>query len=337
MAFGHKRKSEDELIKEYEKTEKALKSIYSNKSSDEYKMHGDITLSPSYDKIDEMIAELSDLKGFSKSDAREFATCFSTLHRPIFKKMVSEYMHSPNEVNTTYTVTFTTGYRVLVGELSRVLACTEATENGIVYKPDKVARKHNSAYIMKHYNSSLETGLNSYTKSHSKNARVIKQESAVGDLLVIGMDGAKFVIDTITKLFSYGAKEFNPISFINAVLMKSYDKKIQKFEDAKKDYELAKEAYADYLKLPKNERNRRTEHRYMKLITKYNIKMQNLKAKVDHFDQRSEEEAKQKRAKLKEDRIIYGDDDDDDDIKKDDGDDNKKSSSDSSSAYDFDF
>ena len=337
MAFGHKRKSEEELIKEYEKTEKALKSIYSNKSSDEYKMHGDITLSPSYDKIDEMIAELSDLKGFNKSDAREFSTCFSTLHRPIFKKMVMEYMHSPNEVNTTYTVTFTTGYRVLVGELSRVLACTEATENGIVYKPDKVARKHNSAYIMKHYNSSLETGLNSYTKSHSKNARVVKQESAVGDLLVIGMDGAKFVIDTLMKLFSYGAKEFNPISFINSVLMRSYDKKIQKFEDAKKDYELAKEAYADYLKLPKNERNRRTEHRYMKLITKYNIKMQNLKAKVDHFDQRSEEEAKQKREKMKEDRIIYGDDDDDDDIKKDDGDDNKKSSSDSSSAYDFDF
>lgn len=76
MAFGHKRKSEEELIKEYEKTEKALKSIYSNKSSDEYKMHGDITLSPSYNKIDEMIAELSDLKGFNKSDAREFSNMF---------------------------------------------------------------------------------------------------------------------------------------------------------------------------------------------------------------------------------------------------------------------
>lgn len=334
MAFGHGRKSEEDLIKEYEKTEKTLKAIYANKSSDEYKMHGDITLSPSYDKINEMIAELPDLKGFNKSDAREFSTCFSTLHRPIFKKMVMEYMHSPNEVNTTYTVTFTTGYRVLVGELSRVLACTEATENGLVYKPDKITRKRDSAYIMKHFNSSLETGLNNYTKSHSKNVRVVKQESAVGDLLVIGMDGAKFVIDTITKLFSYGAKEFNPISFINAVLMKSYDKKIQKFEDAKKDYELAKEAYADYLKIPKSERNRRTEHRYMKLITKYNVKMQNLKAKIDHFDQRSEAEAKEKRNKIKEDRIIYGDDKDDDDIKKDD---DKGSSSDSSSAYDFDF
>lgn len=332
-----KRKAEQELIDEYRSVERQLKNIYSNKSSDEYKMHGDITLSPSYSSIEKMIADLNDLKGFPKSDAREFSTCFSTLHRPIFKKMVVDYLHSPNETNVTYTTVFTVGYRVLVGELSRILACTEATDNGIVYKPDRVERKRNSAYIIKHYNSSMETGLNSYIKAHYKNQKPsVKQEaSAVVDLITFTFDSAKMVIDALTKVFSYGAKEFNPISFINAVLMKSYDKKIQKFEDAKKDYELAKEAYADYLKLPKSERSRRTEHRYMKLINKYNIKMNNLKAKVEHFDQRSEEEARNKRERMKSDRALGNSNDDDDDNS------SSSSSSDSSSsggdAYDFDF
>ena len=334
MSITARRNAEKELIDEYRSVERQLKNIYSNKSSDEYKMHGDITLSPSYSSIEKMIADLSDLKGFPKSDAREFSTCFSTLHRPIFKTMVVDYLHSPNETNMTYTTVFTVGYRVLVGELSRVLACTEATPDGIVYKPDRIERKRNSAYIIKHYNSSMETGLNAYIKAHAKKTTVKQEASAVGDLLTFAYDSAKLVIDALTKVFSYGAKEFNPISFINAVLMKSYDKKIQKFEDAKRDYELAKEAYADYLKLPKSERSRRTEHKYMRLINKYNIKMNNLKAKVEHFDQRSEEEARNKREKMKTDRALNGDDDNDDDK-------NDSSSSDSSSsndnAYDFDF
>jgi hypothetical protein len=62
--------------------------------------------------------------------------------------------------------------------------------------------------------------------------------------------------------------------------------------------------------------------------------MNNLKAKVEHFDQRSEEEARNKREKMKTDRALNGDDDNDDDK-------NDSSSSDSSSsndnAYDFDF
>lgn len=334
MAIGAKNKAEEQLFKEYSKAERELKQIYSNKSSDEYKMHGDITLSPIYAKIESMVSELSDLKGFNKSDAREFSTMFSTLHRPIFKRMVSEYIHSPNETNVTYTLVFTVGYRVLVGELSRILACTEATDNGIVYKPSSISAKMQTRWIVKHFNASMESGLNTYIKTHAKK-KSVKQEGAVTEIVSLGLDAASIVINAITRVFSFGAKEFNPFSFINAVLMSSYDKKVKKYEDAKKAYDLAKEAYADYLKLPKNDRKRRVESNYMKQINKYNIKMQNLKAKIDHFDQRAEAETRDKREKMKTDRILNGNDDDDknDDKKSD----SSSKSSDGGSAYDFDF
>lgn len=344
MSKGKSKKSENKLIAEYKSVERQLGTIYANKSSDEYKMHGDITLSPTYDSIEKTIADLEKLKGFNKSDAREFNTMFSTLHRPIFKKMVSEYMHEPTETNVLYTTVFTVGYRVLVGELSRILACTEATDNGLVYKPDSIARKSNSGYIIRHYNASLESGLNSYIRTHGSDAQKaalkdakskskVTQEGAIADLAILGLESARFVCDAIQTVFSFGAKEYNPISFFNAVLMKSYDKKIQKYEDAKKNYEYAKEAYEDYLKLPKGDRKRRVEHKYMKLINKYNIKMQHLKAKIEHYDERSEAEAREKREKMKNDRIIYGDDDDDDTSSSS----GSSSSSSGSSAYDFDF
>lgn len=340
------KKSEESLIREYRSVERQLKSIYSNKSSDEYKMHGDITLAPNYSSIEKTLADLEKIKGFDKTTAREFNTMFSTLHRPIFKRMVSEYMHEPTETNVLYTTTFTVGYRVLVGELSRILASTEATDNGLVYKPGKISEKKTHSYLIKHYNNSLETGLSAYIRTHGSDAQKaaikdakkkdkVTQEGALADLATIGFEAAKFVCDAIQAVFSFGAKEFNPISFFNAVLMKSYDKKIQKFEDAKKEYELAKEAYEDYLKLPKSDRKRRVEHKYAKLITKYNIKMQHLKAKIEHFDERSEAEAREKREKMKEDRIIYGNDDDDE--KESSSSDSSSSSSSGGSAYDFDF
>lgn len=339
-----KKQAEKELIREYDSMARQLHDIYSNKSSDEYKMRGDITASPSYDKIEKMVAEIQALDGFPKDEAREINTMFTTLHRPIFKQMVSDYLSKPTETNTIYTTVYTVGYRVLVGELSRIIALTEATDNGLKYKKGGMSRKSTSKYLIQHFNSSMETGINSYIRSHgsegmknaisgNKKKGKVHQESVVTDLLAFGFESATFVINCIQHVFSFGAKEFNPISFFNAVLMKSYDKKIQKFEDAQKNYNDAKEAYEDYLKLPKADRKRRVEHRYMKLINRYNIKMQNLKAKIDHFDQRSEDEARERREKMKEDNILYGRDDDD----------NSSSSSDSSSSssdsspYDFGF
>ena len=117
-----------------------LHDIYSNKSSEEYKMCGDITKSPTYEKIEIGVSELKTLKGFSKNDAKDMETMFMTLHRPIFKKMVAEYIAKPEDRNVVFTSVFTVGYRLLVSELSRIIASTEATNKGIVYKPDKASR-----------------------------------------------------------------------------------------------------------------------------------------------------------------------------------------------------
>ena len=44
-----------------------LDRIYSNKSGDEYKMHGDITKSPVYNSIQRCVADLKSIKGFNKN------------------------------------------------------------------------------------------------------------------------------------------------------------------------------------------------------------------------------------------------------------------------------
>lgn len=154
-----------------------LRDIYTNKSSDEYKMKGDITKSPSYSKIEEMIADLKTLKGYSKQDADDITKMFHTLHRPAFKAMVKEYIMEQNDKNTLFTATFTVGYRILVGELARIYASTEATDKGIVYKPDKLSRKSDASRMIKLYNEKLEQTLNSYVADMKK----FNRESAVNE------------------------------------------------------------------------------------------------------------------------------------------------------------
>ena len=62
-----------------------LDDIYTNKSGDEYKISGDITKSPVYDKIQRMTADLTLLDGYSKMDADEL------------KKMFEEFKAKPSE------------------------------------------------------------------------------------------------------------------------------------------------------------------------------------------------------------------------------------------------
>lgn len=145
-----------------------LNDIYSNKSSDEYKMKGDITKSPSYKKIEEMIADLKTLKNYNQKDADDIAKMFNTLHRPVFKTMVKEYIMEHNDKNTLFTATFTVGYRLLVGELTRIFAATEATDKGIVYKPNKVSRQSDATRMIKIYNDNLESILNKYVQDMKK-------------------------------------------------------------------------------------------------------------------------------------------------------------------------
>lgn len=270
----------------------ALVEIYKNKSSDEYKMRGDISISSEYSTIERMVSDLKILKGFPSSEADDIKMLFLTLHRPVFKKMVSEYLVSPNERNQTFTTVFTVGYRLLVGELSRIFASTEATDKGIAYKPDKISRKENAKWLIRHFNKSLEQKIDTYIRSHANKQKPVQEalvEISDGFGAVAGIVATVF--DVIGLVFT-GAKELNPISFINAMLTRSYDNKVKKFEEVSAMYNATKEAYAEYMKIPKAERKEKIESKYMKNIDKYNIKMQNLAAQIEHYDSRAKEEVK---------------------------------------------
>lgn len=287
-----KSKSSETEAAMMEHMNQTLVEIYKNKSADEYKMKGDITASSEYSTIERMVSDLKILKGFSSSEADDIKMLFLTLHRPVFKKMVSEYLVSPNERNQTFTTVFTVGYRLLVGELSRIFASTEATDKGIAYKPDKVSRKENAKWLIKHFNKSLEQKIDTYIRSHGDKQKSL-QEAVVEISDGFGMvaDIVATVFDVIGLVFS-GAKELNPISFINALLTRSYDNKVKKFEEVSAMYNATKEAYDEYMKIPKAQRKEKIESKYMKNIDKYNIKMQNLAAQIEHYDSRAKEEVK---------------------------------------------
>ena len=287
-----KTKSEEKETAIMEHMNHALSEIYKNKSADEYKMHGDITQSSEYETIERMVSDLKILKGFSKTEADDIKMLFLTLHRPVFKKMVTEYLVSPNERNTTFTTVYTVGYRLLVGELSRIFASTEATDKGITYKPDKISRKENAKWLIKHFNGSLEQQLDTYIRSHANKLKPVQEAmSDVADAFGMVSGIVSTVFEVIGLVFR-GAREINPISFINAMLTKSYDNKVKKFEDVSAMYYATKDAYDEYMKLPASQRKEKIESKYIKNIDKYNIKMQNLAAQIEHYDQRAKEEIK---------------------------------------------
>ena len=138
----------------------ALKSIYANRSSDEYKSHGDITLTSEYKSAEKMVGDLATIHGYPKTAVGDLKTLFLTLHRPIWKNMVSEYINEPNERNSVFTAVYTVGYRVLIGELSRVYSSTVATAKGISYKPDKVSKQNDMTSFIRSFNASLEERIN---------------------------------------------------------------------------------------------------------------------------------------------------------------------------------
>lgn len=272
---------------------KYLNEIYSNKSSDEYKCKGDITKSPCYEAIEYHVSKLSSLKGYPEADAKIVKECFNTLHRPIFSKMVTEYIAKPNERNTIFTATFTVGYRLVVGELARAFASTEATESGIKYKLDKISHRDEIIPFMKKYNKDLDKRLDEIIiKLH--NEQKVQQEAAVSAVAA----GAESIVGVIEGVFGFlgnifrSAKSLNPVSLISAVLSRSYDKKIEKFEKVSREYEVAQKEYEEYKKIPQAQRKKRIEHKYVKMIEKYNIKMNNLKADIDHYDLRAKGDAK---------------------------------------------
>lgn len=270
-----------------------LDDIYSNKSSDEYKCKGDITKSPNYDNIEYQTAQLSSIKNYSEKDVTALKSLFNVLHRPIFKKMTEEYVVKPNERNIIFTAAFTVGYRLLVGELSRVICSSEATDKGFVYKPDKTSRRMDVMPFIRSYNKDIDKKLDDAIKKAHKEATPVQEAAtlkalgAAADVVVGTIEG---VFKAINGIF-HSAASLNPISLISAVLSRSYDKKVEEYERISKEYEVAKKAYDEYKKLPASQRKQRVEHKYTKMIEKYNIKMNNLKAKIDHYDLRSQGDA----------------------------------------------
>lgn len=307
-----------------------IQSIYKNKSSDEYKMAGDITKSPEYKSIEKMVTDLKTLKGYPKSEAQDISTMFATLHKPVFKECVQAYLTEPDDRNSLYTAMFTVGYRVLVGELARIYASTEATDKGLVYKPDKISRRSDIAAFIKSYDKDLNKRIDDYIReknsSHVKsykeafsevNEDFVKEsyidyneialvyQEGVMDAIKGGVNDALGLVTNVINFFLggirtifHGCKELNPISFINAVLMNSYQKKVDAFHDTVKAYEETKKAYEEYMKLPSAKRKPEIENRYRQMIERYNIAVEDRRAAIKDYDQRAIAEREQEEQKF---------------------------------------
>lgn len=278
-----------------------LNKIYSNKSSDEFKMSGDISKSPVYDRLQRMIADLSTLKGFNRGEADELKKMFNVLHRPIFRTEVTNYIHKKDDEDAIAVILFTIGYRVLVGELGRIYASTEATESGFAYKPDKISKKDSMDKFIRVFNTKIDQELNKFVRRTTKPVVGVKQEAFVGSAAAVA-GAIAGIMDRITPFFEeIGAwmdllhigDIVNPVAFINRMLGNHYQRKVDKFNDVSDMYLATKEAYDEYMKLPASQRKKKVESKYIKNMQKYNIKMQNRAAKIAHYDQRSIKETRE--------------------------------------------
>lgn len=268
-----------------------LHDIYSNKSSEEYKMCGDITKSPTYEKIEIGVSELKTLKGFSKNDAKDMETMFMTLHRPIFKKMVAEYIAKPEDRNVVFTSVFTVGYRLLVSELSRIIASTEATNKGIVYKPDKASRHQAMTKFIRYMNSSIETSIDEElkkVKAQNKNNESTVQEAFHPLGVVTGIVN-DFIqgMQVMDNIFHTFISNNNPLSTISALINLKIESKVKAYDNAVATYESTKEAYNEYLRTPESQRKKSILKKYEKMMNKYNMEVNRLKAQIAHYDQRA--------------------------------------------------
>ena len=285
------------------KASKDLKRIYSNKSSDEYKMKGDIKKHPVYDTLSKDIQTLdTDVKNAPTKTITGIKDMFTSLQKPIFKKMVAEYMAKPEPKNIIYTMCFTIGYRYMITTIMYIQTNIEASENGLVFKSTTVRPQDKTIYEYvikngKDYDKYAENLYKQYEKKAKQDKPVVATESADITQEAASLGVVSAAVNTVVGLVEgvFGilngifktAASLNPISLISACLSRSYDKKVEQYEKVSKELEATKKAYAEYKKIPATQRKKRIEHNYVKMIEKYNIKMANLKAKIDHFDTRA--------------------------------------------------
>lgn len=287
-----------------ETTLKNVKRVYKNKSGDEYKMKGDIRKHPCYDIISRDVKSLGDgVKNAPTKVITGVKDMFAALHKPIWKKMVGEYMAKPNEKNTAYTICFSNGIRMMLSVMMTIFSYTKATENGLVYEePEKLSdddkirfefiTKNGKDYdqkVMKMYDMAATKAKKDKPVTAKKDDEITQEAASVGivaataDAVVGVIEGVFGILNGVFRT----AASLNPISLISACLSRSYDKKIEQYEKISKEYEAAKKAYDEYKKIPATQRKKRIDHAYTKMIDKYNIKMKNLKAKIDHYDTRA--------------------------------------------------
>ena len=298
-----------------------LDKVYSNKSGDDYKMAGDITKSPVYDLLQRTIADLSTIKGLSKSDVEELKKMFNALHRPNFKKIVTKYIHEKSSSAIPMTATFTVAYRTLINEMSRIYTSVEATEKGFVYKPDKFSRKNDMSKFIRGFNLKIDSELSRHVRATTKDIKVgdkFKLESFIYEEGFVGSSTrfAGFIADKLSGIAPY-FREFgawcrmlfpdvsvlNPISWFSNRLSNKYDAMVDKYHAIATEYLETKKAYEEYMEKPAFRRSKKVEDNYKKMMAKYNIKMLNAKAAIRDFDQRSIKETIEQ-AKVEEEKIL---------------------------------
>lgn len=284
---------------------KNINQIYSNKSGDEYKMAGDISRSPVYNKMQRMISDLRLLKGLSGLDIDDIKKMFDKLHRPIFKTTVTRFIKKKDDSDIVAVVLFTLGYRVLVSELGRIYASTEATKKGFVYKPDKISRKNSMNKFIRIFNDKLDMELNKFVRNNTK---TIVGESYTDYVTLEGFVGSAAAVTAAIAALSDKIAPFfeeigawmdllhlgdilNPVSFVNHLLSRHYQSKVDKFNEISDLYIATKEAYDEYMKLPQSQRSMKVEEKYKRNMEKYDIKMKNLGAAIAHYDERAQKEA----------------------------------------------
>lgn len=280
----------------------SLDKIYSDKTSEEYKTRGDITKLRIYKDLDMMITNLKTLKKFPSQYAKDIRSTFDELHRPIWKSNVEKYIKSPNEENALYTAVYTVGVRVTIDEVSRIYSSTKATpEGGLEFNPDKLMKRNDLRPFFANFNVSLEKYIDDYVKKHG--SEVTQEAFAAVGAFVKGFFSktlAKWIgrriivdmIDTFKKAFK-NIQNLNPITLANAFLIRKYDNIEKAFNATLANYQATKEAYEEYMRLPESKRNATIVSNYEKELKKLQNSIDNQWAKIEHFNQRANDDAEE--------------------------------------------
>lgn len=281
----------------------SLDKIYSDKNSEEYKTKGDITKLRIYKDLDRMITDLKTLKKFPSQYAKDIRTTFDELHRPVWRTNVEKYIRKPDEENALYTALYTVGVRVTIDEISRIYSSTKVTKDGgIEFNPDKLMKRDDLREFFAAFNVSLEKYIDDYIKKHGSE---VTQEaafatSAAGLFLkgffsktLLKWIANSFVQNVLTaiKTSFYNIKRLNPVTLVNAFLIRKYDNIEAAFNKTLANYAATKEAYEEYMRLPEGKRNATVVANYEKDLKRIQNSIDNQWAKIEHFNQRAKEDA----------------------------------------------